>query len=308
MKFKPSTTLVVPTLNAAAAADSFLRALEKQTLHPGSLLIIDSQSEDTTRDLFFGYGADVITIDSKEFDHGSTRQIAVEKCSQTSDIVIFMTQDAILADSCSLEKLVEAFADERVGAAYGRQLPRHGASPIEAHARLYNYPPVSQVKTLEDKALLGIKTCFLSNSFAAYRSHMLKDVDGFPCKNIVSEETFVAAKMQESGWKIKYCADAKVYHSHNYSIVQDFQRCFDVGVFHSQRPWIREVYGHAEGEGKKFVFSEVVYLWERSILLIPSALLRTAVKYIGFRLGLLEARLPNMLKMYLSMQKHFWSK
>jgi rhamnosyltransferase len=297
--------LAVPTLNPKDA-EGFIEALNSQSVRPLTLLILDSHSNDHTRNLFERYGAEILMIEPMEFDHGSTRQLAVDHCYQRAEIVVFITQDAFLADKQSLERLLSAFDDDNVGAAYGRQLPRKDANPVEAHARNFNYPPESQTKSLADSKKLGIKTCFVSNSFAAYRVSTLQQIGGFPAKNIVSEDTYVAAKILEAGWHIKYCADATVYHSHNYSILEEFQRYFDLGVFHSREPWIRERFGQAEGEGQRFVKSQISYLKKDHIHLIPLVLLRTVFKYLGFRLGFCEAYLPNRLKMWLSMQKNFW--
>lgn len=297
--------LSVPTHNPIDT-EGFIAALNSQSSKPIQLLILDSCSNDHTRKLFEDYGAEVHLIKEAEFDHGSTRQVAVNICAQHTDIILFMTQDALLADKLALERLVNVFSDKTIGAAYGRQLPRKDADPIEAHARIFNYPPGNQLKSLADSKKLGIKTCFLSNSFAAYRVSALQEIGGFPVKNIVSEDTYVAAKMLQAGWKIKYCADATVYHSHNYTIRQELQRYFDLGVFHSREPWIRRQFGEAEGEGRRLIASQMRYLIKHNICLIPSALLRTVFKYLGFRLGFCEALLPNKIKLCLSMQKHYW--
>ena len=84
-----------------------------------------------------------------------------------------------------------------------------------------------------------MKTAFNSNSFAAYRRKALKDVGGFPINTILSEDMYVTAKMLLKNWSVAYCADAKVYHSHNYTIWQEFKRYFDIGVFHAKEAWIR---------------------------------------------------------------------
>ena len=299
------TALVIPTYNPAYYTQELLESLQEQSLQPDELLIIDSGSIDNSLAKYSAAGFVLHKINDTDFDHGGTRQLAIEM-NLDIEVIIFMTQDALFADQHSLEKLLSAFDDDNVGAAYGRQLPRKGAEPFETHARIFNYPSESRIKSLADSKDLGIKTCFMSNSFAAYRTSSLQQIGGFPEKNIVSEDTYVAAKLLVAGWKIKYCADAAVYHSHNYTIRQEFQRYFDLGVFHSREPWIRSLFGQAEGEGKKFVLSQLAFLKTKNIWLIPSALLRTAFKYLGFRLGLYEAYLPNKLKMWLSMQSNYW--
>jgi rhamnosyltransferase len=240
-----------------------------------------------------------------EFNHGATRQLAVNILSD-SDILIYLTQDAILTDFNALRNLTDRFKDESVGVAYGRQLPNKNAGYIGSHAREFNYVIKSELRSLSDASRLGIKTAFISNSFAAYRRTALMNVGGFPANTILSEDMYVAAKMLLAGWKISYCAEAQVWHSHDYSFVQEFNRYFDIGVFHARECWIREKFGGAEGEGEKFVISELRYLLKHAPILIPSAILRTLLKYAGYQLGLREKKLPIAIKKCLSMHKRFW--
>jgi rhamnosyltransferase len=276
-----------------------------QTISLDNLIAIDSVSNDLTADFLSCNGFRIHTIPRHTFNHGATRQLAVE-LSPEADIIIFMTQDAILADSSSLQYLVNVFADPSVGAAYGRQLPAPDATPIAAHARLFNYPAESYVRSEADIPRYGIKTAFLSNSFAAYRRSALLAVGGFPSSVILSEDTMVAAKMLLNGWKVAYCAEATCYHSHNYPPFKEFQRYFDIGVFHAREAWYLQALGGAEGEGKRFVRSELRYLRQHAPALIPAALLRSALKLLGYRLGRLERYLPRRIKLALSMNRGFW--
>lgn len=299
------TALCLLTLNAAFTVRHWLDALDTQTLVDIKFLIIDSSSSDATPQLFPEDRFQIHTVSRESFNHGATRQLAVDLCPD-ADIIVFMTQDALLATPDSLQNLVAAFSNPRVGAAFGRQLPQADAEPMEAHARLFNYPPESRLKSTADIPALGIKTAFISNSFAAYRRSALEAVGGFPLQCIVSEDTFVAARMLLVGWQIAYCADAQVYHSHRYNYFQEFQRYFDIGVFHAREPWVRKNLGGAEGEGRRFFLSEMNFLIGRAPLLLLSACVRTAIKYFGFRAGLAEKYLPLALKRRLSMQKSFW--
>jgi len=297
--------LCLPTLNAATTAPACIAALNGQSFTETNRLLIDSSSSDGTAGLFAAAGFRVHTIPRTEFNHGATRQHAVDLCPD-ADIIAFMTQDAILASPASLQQLVHAFDDPQVGAAYGRQLPAADATPIAAHARLFNYPPQSYVRDKSDIPRYGIKTAFLSNSFAAYRRSALMAVGGFPPNAILSEDTMVAAKMLLHGWKIAYCAEATCFHSHNYSLLKELQRYFDIGVFHGREPWYLATLGKAEGEGLRFVRSELHYLRNNSPSLIPSALLRTLSKFCGYKLGRMERFLPAPLKQRLSMNKGYW--
>lgn len=297
--------LVVPTLNAGHRWPAWLAAFARQAAKPLHALVIDSSSQDATVALTKNDGIDVHIIPKAEFNHGATRQLAAEMLADT-EIIVYLTQDAILADPYAIQRLISSFSDETVGAAYGRQLPRKDAGRIGSFARLFNYPEKSRTKSLADTPELGIKTAFISNSFAAYRRSALLETGGFPQNTIMSEDTCVAARMLLAGWKVAYNAEALVYHSHDYGFWEEFRRYFDTGVFHAREPWIRERFGIAETEGKRYVISELAYLLREAPWLIPSATLRTLLKFFGYRLGILEAHLPKMLKQSFSMNKNYW--
>ena len=63
-----------------------------------------------------------------------------------------------------------------------------------------------------------------------------------------------------SGYTLAYVGEAKVYHSHSYTVWEEFKRYFDIGVFHQRENWILNSFGKAEGEGAKYVKSELKFL------------------------------------------------
>lgn len=296
--------LIIPTRNAAKELERLLASLSTQTLK-AEVSVVDSSSTDKTVQVASVFGASVSVIPVSEFNHGATRQKMVD-ANPDYDIYVFMTQDAYLADSDALAHLVAPFVDNEVGAVCGRQLPHKDANLLAKHARLFNYPPESRIKTMADAPELGIKSPFISNSFAAYRREALLGVGGFPSDVILSEDMCVAAKMLLASWKVAYTGDARCYHSHNYTLQQEFRRYFDQGVFHSREPWIRARFGGAGGEGLRYVKSEIQFLGVRRFYIWPSSLLRNVLKLMGYKLGQQESRLPLWLKRGLSMHREFW--
>lgn len=269
-------------------------------------LVVDSSSIDGTDFTSLPMGFSCIRIEAADFNHGGTRNLALSHLPAGTDVAVFMTQDAFLADPHALSRLVAVFDDPSVACAYGRQLPHADASPVAAHARLFNYPDDSRTVSLVDKAQLGLKACFLSNSFAAYRVADLQAVGGFPSSVILGEDMTVAARLLMAGKCVAYVAEACVHHSHNYSVMQEFRRYFDTGVFHARSPWLLQTFGSAGGEGLRFVRSELAYLWRHAPAWIPSAMVRTVAKLAGYRLGRLEAFWPVWVKRWCSMHKGFW--
>lgn len=297
--------VVVPTLNAAEGW-SRLTSLLLESIAADRVLILDSSSTDETVNLADAAGFRVHTIARSEFNHGRTRQLAAELLPD-AEVLVFLTQDIELVQSDAVRRLLEAFVDLGVAAAFGRQLPRRGATPIEAHARLYNYAPQSGVRTLSSREQLGFKAIFISNSFAAYRREALMAVGGFPRDVIFGEDTVTAARLLLAGWKLAYVAEAQVYHSHSYTWMQEFRRYFDIGVLHRRESWMLSEFGGAGGEGGRFVRSELWFLWPRYWWLIPSALIHTAAKLLGYRLGRVENHFSAGVKRRLSMNRTFWN-
>ena len=221
--------------------------------------------------------------------------------------MVYCTQDAFFSDANCVSRILELFVDQSVGAVYGRQLPRDTANLFEIHERNFSYPSISHIYCYDDRKQYGMKTCFLSNAFTAYRVEALQQIGGFPSNTIVSEDMYVGAKMLKAGWKLGYCAEASVIHSHSYNLRELFGRYFDIGVFNTREAWIREEFGAAENEGLKYLKSELSFLRDKKPLLIPSALIRTFVKYAGFKFGVMERFLPLSFKRRVSRQKQFWN-
>jgi rhamnosyltransferase len=299
--------LVVPTLNAGAKWTEWIEALRAQRTQPLRTLVIDSGSSDGTPTIAEQAGLDVHRIPLQSFNHGGTRQLGIEMIRNDCEFVVFLTQDAILADENALENLIASFDNPKVGAAYGRQLPHHEACPMGAHARLFNYGAHPMLKGKADIEHLGIKCCFISNSFSAYRLSALDIVGGFPSDVILGEDTYVAGRMILNDWLIQYTACAQVRHSHDYSALAELRRYFDTGVFHARNPWLLKTFGKAGGEGLRFVRSELAYLWHYAPKSLTGALFRTVAKLAGYKLGQLEAALPIRLKRWFSMNKGFWN-
>ena len=329
--FKPQFGVIVPTYNPGREAwAKWVQALQLQNCKPMQVVVVDSGSTDGSLELSEQAGFTVLHTKAQDFNHGATRQWALNQGflnpqpnpangatpipSSPPDFIVFLTQDAILANLNALEELLQAFQDSQVAAAYGRQLPNPEASWLETHTRSFNYPDASKTVQLQDKASLGIKACFLSNSFAAYRLQALMAQGGFPAHLPLGEDTFTAAKFLLSGQSLRYQATAAVYHSHNYNGLQDFQRMFDTGVFHAQNPWLLQNFGKPEGEGAKLVKSQWAYLNAQAgqpqhpnfLQGIVQLLSANAMKLMGYKLGRSYHWLPKALAKKFAMNKVFW--
>ena len=306
MKDHVSLSVIIPTLNAAAELPGLLKGLQEQDGVDLEIIVIDSSSDDATQNIASEFGVQLCVIDRQSFDHGATRTKAARMAR--SDILVFMTQDAVLVDSRALERLVAPFTiDPLIVAVYGRQLPKSDATLFGEHLRLFNYSETSRVRCFEDRHKYGFKTAFISNSFAAYRKAPLESIDFFEEGLLFGEDTYTLAKLLSDGFRVAYVADACVFHSHNYSILQDFKRYFDVGVFHARHQTLIEQFGTPIAEGRRYVQSEFSFLIKRKkYWLLPESCVRNLAKFLAYNLGKRYTLIPFSLSMRLSMNRKWW--
>ncbi len=251
---------------------------------------------------------EVIHIAKKDFDHGGTRQFGAEHSD--ADVMIFMTQDAVPADEFLVENLVEVLEAggevTTVAVAYARQLPKHDCHIVEQYTRQFNYPEQSRIKTKADIPVLGIKTFFCSDVCAAYRRDLFEELGGFESPVIFNEDMFFAANAISHGYGVAYAAEAKVIHSHNYTMRQQFHRNFDLAVSQKQHPEIFEQVS-SETEGMKLVKSTIAYLFKiRKPWLIFHFGMQCVGKYAGFWIGKHYEKLSRKQILKYTMSPGYW--
>lgn len=303
--------VIIPLYKPGKELFVLLDSLHKQTLPPNQIILMNTEEkyyEALLRDSkqVINYpDVKVFHLSKREFDHGGTRHQGVNKSD--ADVFVMMTQDAAPADEHLLEKLVQNLSGQ-VAAAYARQLATDESGILEQVTRRFNYPEVSMVKTAEDLPKLGIKTYFCSNVCAAYRRDVYNELGGFIRHTIFNEDMIYAAKAIKKGFAVSYEADAKVYHSHNYTNMQQLRRNFDLGVSQADHP---EVFANvpSESEGMKLVKSAGNYLKQNHMMRkLPYFYLQCFCKYVGYFLGKHYKSLPMKLVMKITTNKEYWNR
>uniref|UniRef100_UPI004025C2A4 glycosyltransferase family 2 protein n=1 Tax=Butyribacter sp. TaxID=2822465 RepID=UPI004025C2A4 len=197
--------------------------------------------------------------------------------------------------------------DASVAVAYARQLARPNSGRVERMTRIYNYPAQSRIKSEDDKKELGVKTYFCSDVCALYRKSYYEQVGGFVQPTIFNEDMIIAYMMMQEGYRVAYCAEAKVVHSHDYTCRQQFARNFDLGVSHKQ---YAEVFAKvsSEKEGAGYAAKTVKMLlkgghvWDAFYFCV-----QCGCRLIGYRLGLVYDKLPRRVLMKCTGSAWYWS-
>ena len=299
-------SVIIPTLNAGSGFQDLLQDLHAQLPSSSEILVVDSSSTDGTAETALRMGVRVEVIDRKTFNHGTTRNQALRLTH--GEVIVFLTQDIILEGQTTIGSLLAAFTDKTCAAAYGRQLPHRNASVFASCLRAFNYPAQSHIRSYADRLQVGFKAAFLSNSFAAYRRSALDSVGNFKDGIIFGEDSDACARLLREGFTVHYVAESRVFHSHDYSIMAEFRRYFDIGVFHRLENHLLEEFGKPESAGVKYVLGEMRYLKNnKRWFLMPLAIVRNGAKFIGYRVGRRYESLPLWACRALSMHTGWWT-
>ena len=310
--------VVIPVFCPGPLFHELLRRLARQTHIPEEVVIINTipdprrrgaaqqtEAAELAEEFQTSFPSlTVLEVRQKDFGHGRTRNLGIGHTD--TELVLCMTQDALPRDSRLVERLIRAFDDPAVAAAYARQLPGKRSSVLEAETRIFNYPASSAIKSAEDLNRLGIKTFFCSDVCAMWRRSVYDQTGGFEKNVIFNEDMILAGKMIQNGYRIAYCADAQVYHAHHYSGIRQLHRNFDLGVSQADYP---EIFNMASSsrEGLRFVRQTTSDLIRSGRgYLIPQFLWQSGCKYAGYQLGKRYRKLPKRLVSVLTDSPAYW--
>lgn len=223
-------TVIIPTLNAAGTLRRQLEAVLGQDMPPEAVIVVDSASDDGTAALAAAVpGVGVIPVKREDFDHGGTRDMAIR--ASATPFAVLLTQDALPVDGGWARALLEPFGDERVGAVCGRQIARSDARAYEKAVRAFRYADRSRTWDRSDLPELGVRGYLLSDVCAAYRRQAYDAVGGFEHPLKTNEDMLIAADLLKAGWRLAYSARAAVWHSHDHTLKQEYERNRLIGEF-----------------------------------------------------------------------------
>lgn len=299
-------SIVIPTLNAAAFLPALVPALHsQQDVGEWELVVVDSASDDGTADLLAAEPrARVVPIAREAFTHGYARNLGAREAR--GEAVVFLSQDARPQHDAWLRNLIAPFRNPRIAAAFSRQIPYPEANPIEQTFIGYWFPPASRVTPGAAAGAprpLRFLDVFFSNVSAAARRDVLL-AHPFQEDLIMSEDQQFARDVLQAGFDIAYQADSVVWHSHQYTLRQIFQRYFDSAFS------LTHIFNHTVGEsvqaGRSYLPYEFRTIVTRHPRWIPYYLLYFLTKGAGVFAGHAAPYLPRRVARACSLHKRYW--
>ncbi|MCI0746386.1 MAG: glycosyltransferase [Verrucomicrobia subdivision 3 bacterium] len=234
----PLVTIIIRSFNEAWALRQTLPALRRQNYPNWELIVIDSGSTDGSQDLIRAVRPDqFIQIKPHEYNPSRVMNRGMELAR--SEFGIFLNADATPVDSNWLRPLVSALFDTQTAAVYGRQVPRLDCRAVFACDYERCFGEHREVRRWD-------------HFFSMVSSGLRKDIwsrRGFLEKMQYSEDDEYTRWCRAQGYKVAYCPDSMVIHSHNYTPEQAAKRSYGEGRAlaavweHSPRHfnWVRTV-------------------------------------------------------------------
>lgn len=263
-----------------------------------------TKSKDNSEKVLKGIRADYEIIEPSEFSHSLTREKAA--FNSRGDIIVFITQDIIIKSDMWLYNLTNSIEKGVCEASFSKQICTE--KTIERYTRMNNYPDESRVVSKNDIDKLGIMIYFYSDASSAIRKDIFVKLNGYDGKNLLTnEDMYIAYKLINNGYKIKYCADSEIIHSHKYKYFSLLKRYFDQGVFLKQHEYITNSGADSSAINlAKFVV--VNSLKEKSFKVFFNIIPNFGARYIGNKLGQRYEKLSKKTILKYTNNPNYWEK
>lgn len=217
-------SVVVRTYNEEKHLGELLDKLESQTYTNYEVVVVDSESTDTTREIALQHQANVVSIRKSDFNYSYSSNVGV--ANATGDIVCFLSGHSVPVKDTYLRDICDVFsANPAIGGCYGDVVALPDGSWVEKAFNQLGYLKnkirgKEKGMVLENAVHPGIFSC--SNA-AARRDLLLKHPfieelgDG-------GEDIEVAYRMIQDGFFVAQVPELLVMHSHGIGLIQFLQQ------------------------------------------------------------------------------------
>lgn len=215
----PMITVIVRTYNEEKHLGELLSKIETQTYLNHEVLVVDSESTDSTRDIALAHGARVVSIRKCDFNYSYASNVGVKYAN--GDVVCFLSGHSVPVKDTYLADIASIFDNSQVGGCYGDVVALPDGSWVE---KTYNGLGYLKNKLrggdngveLECKIHPGIFSC----SNAAARRELLIKHPFAEELGKGGEDIEAAYRMIQDGFVIARVPDLLVMHSHGVGLIR----------------------------------------------------------------------------------------
>lgn len=273
--------IICPLYNAENYIENLHDNILKQKNVDFSVRYLLTESTDKTESILKSKKLIYDKVEKKDFSHSLTRELAAR--NSKANIIVFISQDVEPSDENWLYYLVKDIIDGSVSATYSRQITKF--NNLEKYTREKNYPKESKIVSKDDINDLGLKAFFFSDAASAIKKEVFEQLNYYDNKRLpINEDMYIAHKLITNGYKIKYCSDSIVYHSHNFKLKELFNRYKLTGQFFKENSYLDE-YGTTDSGIKLAMYVLKRVFQEGRILLLFRYPFDMGARFIGMKAG-----------------------
>ena len=211
---------------------SFLR---QENVKLNKIRYVLTESNDGTEKYLIDNNIEYKKIKPSEFSHSTVRE--EQAFDSNADIVVFVTQDVKIENNNWLYELTKDIDDTDIVACYSRQITKF--NNIEKYTREFNYPDEEKIVSKDDIPELGLRAFFFSDASSAISNKVFKRLNGYDNKRLpIADDMYICYKIINSGYKVKYCANSIVYHSHDFTLKEIYDRYKLTGKFFKENSYL----------------------------------------------------------------------
>lgn len=277
-----SIDIICPLYNAEKYIDNLHKSfLMQENVDLNKIRYILTESNDNTEKYLKDNKIKYTKIKKEEFSHSLSRENEAYKSK--ADILVFVTQDVVIERKDWLHNLTKDIESGKCEAAYSRQISK--SNGIEKYTREKNYPEKSSIVSKKDVDKLELRTFFFSDASSAIKKDIFLELEGYNHKKLpISEDMYIAYKLIMAGYRIKYCANSVVIHSHTFSFKAMYKRYYDTGVFFKENSYLNQYGTNKTGGGMaKYVLKRSFQ--DRNGKALVKFIPDMAARYIGMKAG-----------------------
>jgi rhamnosyltransferase len=212
-------SIIVRSYNDIDLIEQTMKMILSQSYQDYEIINVDCSSTDGTQDIIKKYNTKgkIFTINPKDYVPGVVLNSMLKECS--GEIVVFNNSDCVPVDNNWLKELIDPFNDSEVAASFGNQLTRSDAKLLIVK---------DNTRAFGDGKVSSKWKHFFSLATSAARLSVFNK-NPFNEKIQYSEDIEWSYRIKNMGMKIVYCENAKVEHSHNYTLKEVKKRFYSEG-------------------------------------------------------------------------------
>ena len=217
----PRISVLVRAHNDEVLIERTLNGIFSQTVRPFEVVVCDDDSTDRTREVAAKFPVRFFKRPEGAYKPGKTLNALVADAK--GDIVVFNNSDSVPCNDRWLDELVKPLLSERRAFSFANQLPRADAEVLvrKDNERAFG----------DGKVQATWRFFFSLASSATWRQNLVEVP--FDEQIQYSEDvewTWRNSRLEKDPVKVVYCPEAKVEHSHNYTMRELWKRFRGEGV------------------------------------------------------------------------------